>query len=109
MPMLAEMVDAVVGVDTHRDTHTAQLVDPLGRPLAELTVTNSEAGFAELLGWIAAHQPGPRLVLAVEGTRSYGLGLTRRASQAGLTVLEVEQPRRADRRGHGKSDPIDAR
>lgn len=106
--MLADVVDAVVGIDTHRDTHTAQIVDGLCRPLAELTVANSDAGFAELLDWIAAHQPGPRLVLAVEGTRSYGIGLARAALEAGLTVIEVEQPKRTERR-HGKSDPIDAR
>ena len=40
--MLADVVDAVVGIDTHRDTHTAQIVDGLCRPLAELTVANTD-------------------------------------------------------------------
>ena len=107
MSMLADVVDAVVGIDTHRDTHTAQLVDPLCRALAELTVPNTDAGFAELLGWIAARQPGSQLIVAVEGSRSYGIGLARAIAAAGLRVVEVEQPKRAERR-HGKSDPIDA-
>jgi transposase len=108
MPMLAETVDAVVGVDTHRDTHTAQLLDPLGRSLGELTFPNSTTGFGQLLTWIEANRPGPRLLLAVEGTRSYGIALARHATAAGLRVIEVEQPARVRRR-RGKSDPIDAR
>src|SRR5215210_6484872 len=106
MPMLADAVDAVVGIDTHRDTHTAQILDTGGRTLGEVTVANTDAGFAELLGWLAARQPGPRLVVAVEGSRSYGIGLTRFLDRAGLRVVEVEQPKRTDRR-RGKSDPID--
>ena len=34
MPMLAEIVDAVVGVDTHRDTHEVEIALPTGAPLA---------------------------------------------------------------------------
>ena len=52
--------------------------------------------------------PGPRLVGSIEGTRSYGLGLTRAITAAGLAVLECEQPTRKTRRGKGKSDAIDA-
>src|SRR4051794_26323413 len=107
MSMLADAVDAVVGIDTHRDTHTAQFLDAGGRTLGELTVANTESGFAELLGWITARQPGPRLVVAVEGTRSYGIGVARFLDQAGLRVVEVEQPKRTEHR-RGKSDPIDA-
>ena len=63
MAMLAEIIDAVVGVDTHRDTHTAHLVNPIGGTLGELTFSNSTAGFKQLLTWIGELQPGPRLVL----------------------------------------------
>jgi transposase len=107
MPMLAEVVDAVVGGDTHRDTHTLELTAPSGVPLATTTVDNDGAGFAAALAWIAEHAPGPRLVVALEGTRSYGVGLARAAAAAGLTVMEVQRPRRVARRA-GKSDPIDA-
>jgi transposase len=48
------------------------------------------------------------LAVCIEGTRSYGVGLARAASAAGLLVLECEQPNRKTRRGKGKSDPIDA-
>ena len=106
--MLAELVDAVVGVDTHRDTHQVEIALPNGAPIALTTISNDTTGYAELLAWIVDHAPGPRLALSIEGTRSYGVGLARAAAAAGLIVLECEQPNRKARRGKGKSDPIDA-
>jgi transposase len=106
--MVAEVVDAVVGVDTHRDTHQAEIAGPAGVPIATTQIPNSSAGFAALLAWIAERSPGPRILLAVEGSRSYGIGLTRAAAAAGLVVIEVGRPARTQRRGVGKSDPIDA-
>lgn len=54
MPLLAEVVDAVVGGDTHRDTHTLELTAPTGATISTLTVDNDEDGFATV--WCA---PGP--------------------------------------------------
>jgi transposase len=106
--MLAEVVDAVVGVDTHRDTHEVEIALPTGTPIAVCQVSNGSAGYAELLAWIVDHAPGPRIVVSIEGTRSYGVGLARAVSAAGLLVIECEQPNRKGRRGRGKSDPVDA-
>lgn len=108
MASLAERVDAVVGVDTHRDTHEAEIADATGAAIATVQISNDSAGFAVLLAWIAEHTPGPRIAVSVEGTRSYGVGLARALVAAGLLVLECEQPNRRQRRGRGKSDPIDA-
>ena len=119
MPMLAELVDAVVGIDTHRDTHHAEIAHPTGMPIATCQVSNDSTGYAELLAWIVDHAPGPQLVVSIEGTRSYGLPLARAVTSralheaaegedAGLLVVECEQPNRKARRGKGKSDPIDA-
>src|SRR5829696_10115679 len=108
MPMLAELIDAVVGVDTHRDTHEVEIALPTGTPIGTRKISNDNAGFAELLAWILDHAPGPRLVVSIEGTRSYGVGLARAVAAAGLIVIECEQPNRKARRGKGKSDPIDA-
>ena len=52
--------------------------------------------------------PGPRVAVCIEGRRSYGIGLARALTAAGLLVIECEQPSRKQRRGKGKSDPIDA-
>ena len=106
--MLAELVDAVVGVDTHRDTHEVEIALPSGAPIRTRKINNDSSGFAELLAWIGDHAPGPRVVVSIEGTRSYGVGLARAVAAAGLTVIECEQPNGKARRGKGKSDPIDA-
>lgn len=127
MTMLADQVDVVIGADTHRDTHALALLSPAGTLLAATTVANSAAGFAAALAWLGdaigqhsaagagagsapADDSAPaRVVIGVEGTRSYGAGLSRAFTAAGYRVVEVERPRRADRAGRGKSDPIDAR
>lgn len=107
MTMLADTVDAVIGGDTHRDSHTLEIASATGSPIATTTISNDVAGFATALAWIAEHTPGPRLVVALEGTRSYGIGLMRALQAAGIAVIEVTRPRRGERR-RGKSDPIDA-
>jgi transposase len=106
--MLADLIDAVIGVDTHRDTHHAEIALPTGAAIITCSISNDSAGYAQLLAWALEHAPGPRLVISIEGTRSYGAGLARAAAAAGLRVIECEQPTRRTRRGKGKSDPIDA-
>src|SRR5215211_5578764 len=50
--MLAELIDAVVGVDTHHDTHEVELALPTGTPIGTRKISNDNSGFAELLAWI---------------------------------------------------------
>jgi hypothetical protein len=73
-----------------------------------MRISNDSAGFAQLLAAIAEVAPGPRVAVSIEGSRSYGIGLARALAAAGLLVIECEQPSRKQRRGKGKSDPIDA-
>ena len=108
MPMLAELVDAVIGVDTHQDTHCASIVNAVGAELAVLTVPASPSGHRRLLDWAIKHAPTDRIVWAIEGSRSYGTGLVRALQSAGHRVVEAERPQR-NRRPHGKNDSIDAR
>ena len=109
MTMLSEIVDAVIGVDTHRDTHALAMLSPYGATIAETVIDSDDDGLTSVLTWISEHAPGPRVVVGVEGTRSYGTGLVRVLQAAGVTVVEVARPQRVNRRGIGKSDPIDAR
>jgi transposase len=108
MTMLTEVVDAVIGTGTHRDTHEAVIADAAGKPVTVMRIGNDSAGFARLLAAIAEVAPGPRVAVCIEGSRSYGIGLARPLAAAGLLVLECEQPSRKQRRGKGKSSPVDA-
>lgn len=106
MDMLAERVDAVIGVDTHTDTHTAVICDARGGVLATRTVATTTAGYRQLVQAAAEAAPGPRLVWAIEGTGSYGAGLSELLTQAGAEVIEVRAAVRP--RGQGKNDTNDA-
>jgi transposase len=108
MASVADVVDAVIGGDTHSQFHALEIAAPTAAVIAATVVANTESGYATAIAWIAEHAPGPRLIVGLEGTRSYGIGLARALNGAGYAVVEVEQPSRKARRGKGKSDPIDA-
>ncbi len=100
------VVEVVLGVDTHLDVHVAVVLDRLGRRLGELAVPTTARGYEKLLRW--AERFGCVRCAGVEGTGSYGAGLTRHLREAGIEVFEVERPKRRHLRRRGKSDPIDA-
>jgi transposase len=99
-------VAVILGVDTHLDSHVAVVVDHLGRPLGEVSVPTTVKGYERLLR--RAQDFGPLRSAGVEGTSSYGAGLTRHLRASGISVVEVERPKRRHLRRNGKSDPIDA-
>ena len=96
----------VVGVDTHKDEHVAVAVDGIGTRLSECRVQTTPAGYVRLERW--ATSIGDVAAFGVEGTGSYGAGLTRLLTGLGHKVIEVSRPDRSTRRRLGKSDPIDA-
>lgn len=63
-------------------------------------------GYIALLAWLESF--GTVTLVGVEGTGSYGAGLTRHLQAAGVKVVEIDRPDRQKRRRAGKSDPIDA-
>jgi transposase len=96
-----------LGVDTHKDIHVAVALDGLGRRLGTLSVPAIPAGYENLVNW--ARGFGPLERAGVEGTGSFGAGLTRFLQEAeGTKVFEVIRPKRRDQYRSGKSDPIDA-
>ncbi len=101
----ATMGQVILGVDTHQDVHVAVALDGLGRRLGELKVPTTMKGYQRLLRW--AEGLGPVCCAGIEGTSSYGAGLARHLKAAGVSVLEVERPKRRHLRRNGKSDPID--
>jgi transposase len=107
MSMLAELVEVVIGVDTHKDTHTAAVLDArTGGVLARATVTADPDGYAELVA-LADEHAGLR-AWAMEGTGGYGAGLARHLAATGELVVELDRPKRPARWAGAKSDPIDA-
>ncbi|MEU1390685.1 MULTISPECIES: IS110 family transposase [unclassified Nonomuraea] len=94
------------GVDTHQDTHTAAVIDPVGRVLGTEQFRATPAGYAALLVWMRTF--GHLTRVGVEGTGVYGAGLTRLLQAEHLDVIEIDRPDRKTRRFQGKSDPIDA-
>jgi transposase len=99
----------ILGVDTHLDFHVAVAIDHVGRRLGESSVPTTAKGYQMLLRW--AEGFGPVRCAGIEGTSSYGAGLTRHLRARGIEVLEVERPkhrRRSPRRNLEKSDTSDA-
>ena len=94
------------GVDTHRDVHVAAALDPLGGLLGSESFATDSAGYKALLSWLESF--GDVTKIGVEGTGSYGSGLSRYLRRVGVTVIEVDRPNREERRRSGKSDPLDA-
>lgn len=103
MPTLEHVV---LGIDTHKHAHVAAVLDGLGRLLGTHQFAATAAGHRELLAW--SRTMGSPTAAGVEGTGSYGYQLARFLQVAGLRVVEVNRPDRANRRRKGKSDTIDA-
>lgn len=102
---LAEIVDIVIGVDTHEKFHVAAAVAANTTGVIDtITINADEAGYTELVTW--ADQITQRRAWAIEGTNSHGAGLTRFLNQE--LVFEVDRPKRPKRRHGAKSDHIDA-
>jgi len=106
--MLAEELDYVVGVDTHRDRHVLAVVTaPTGTVVAGTAAPTNARGYRELLRVADRYAPGRR-AWAIEGTGSYGAGLARFLAGSGETVLEASRAPRTERRLRGKDDALDA-
>jgi transposase len=98
--------DIIVGVDTHQHVHAAVAINALGARLADTTISVGAKGYRELEVW--ARSLGVVRVFGIEGTGSYGAGLSRYLRAQGHAVLEVNRPDRRLRHQHGKNDRLDA-
>lgn len=98
--------EVLLGVDTHLDVHVGVIIDAVGRVRGTLAIATNPSGYAQLLCW--AQRFGVLRRAGVEGTGSYGAGLTRFLEDHGIKVVEVNRPDRSRRRSRGKSDPTDA-
>jgi transposase len=74
----------------------AAVVDMMGTTLATESFSTTRAGYRAVVRWLRSF--GDVRVVGVEGTGSYGAGVTRHLLDAGIEVLEVDRPDRSDRR-----------
>jgi transposase len=107
MPVLAELVDGVIGVDPHRDTLAAAALSSVGGVRAEIAVSADAAGYQTLLSFADAHLAGRRC-WAIEGAGSYGAGLAAFLRGHGEQLVEAGRPKRPPQRSSAKTDAIDA-
>ena len=97
----------VAGMDTHSETHHVAVLDgATGAVLGTREVAATRQGYALALEYATSFGSVTRW--GIEGTNSYGAGVTRHLREAGQVVREVIRPNRAERRLRGKSDPLDA-
>jgi len=97
----------IVGVDTHKTSHTASVVDRAGAEVETITLAADAFGYKRLLTFARRAGPGDRL-WAIEGTGSFGRGLTTFLLEQGEVVAEIDRPARPARRSGAKTDELDA-
>lgn len=99
----------VIGIDSHKRTHTAVAADGTGRKLGEKTVPATSAGHLELVRWAGRFETR---TFALEDCRHLSRRLSNDLLVAGERVIRVPPKlmagARRSSREPGKSDPIDA-
>src|SRR5665213_882545 len=96
----------IIGVDTHKYVPVAVAIDECGARPGELSIDANTPGYRALHEW--AKTLGRARTYGMEGTHSYGAGVTRLLRRAGERVVEVNRADRRSRHHNGKSDPLDA-
>ncbi|MDC5699376.1 IS110 family transposase [Intrasporangium calvum] len=94
------------GVDSHKDTIHVAVITESGQPVGDREFPTTVSGYRRAVAWLIEH--GPLVAVGVEGTSSYGVGITTELLAAGLSVVEVNRTRPAEKRKQGKTDPLDA-
>ena len=107
--MLATTVEHVIGIDPDRDRVTASVVDTAttGEQASAMFET-TRVGYDRLLKWADQHTQTASRVWSVEGSGSYGAGLTSHLAARGEWVTEFNNPNPTTGDG-AKTDALDAR
>lgn len=96
----------VIGIDTHLETNHLAAITDTGQLLGDAEFRTNPTGYWAAICW--ARSFGEVVSVGVEGTSSYGAGITEALQNNGIHVVEVNRPDRSARRRQGKSDPLDA-
>jgi transposase len=104
--MMTNETSRVGGIDSHKDTIHVAVITAVGQQVTDREFPTTQSGYRRAVAWLIGH--GPVSEVGVEGTSSYGLGITTALIQAGVRVVEVNRTRPAERRKKGKTDQLDA-
>lgn len=104
MPIVADVYDFVIGVDTHARAHQYAIITTAGRVVAERSFPNTTTGISKARDWIS-HTTRGAVLASIDGASSYGRRLSVALETAGLRVVEAPTP---GYRRSGKDDRIDA-
>ena len=107
MNQLGDQVEFVIGVDTHKYTHTASVIDTRGVELETFEVSADAKGYSRMLTLVQSRVRGLR-TWAIEGAGGYGRGLASHLVERGERVIEIDRPKRPARKNGAKSDGLDA-
>jgi len=108
-----KMYYTYVGVDSHKNTHTAVFINCFFEKIGELNFRNYPSDFETFLKRAQAHKPeGGTLMFGMEDCASFGLMLTKFLVNKGQSVKHVNAllvaRERKNRNISEKSDAIDA-
>lgn len=109
MAAVTERFEHVVGVDTHARTHTYCIIQSrTGSMVDTRSFPTTVPGMQRAVSWLRRRTHGTAVLAAVEGTSSYGAGITTALLTEGVEVAEIRALYRRSRARTGKSDPLDA-
>ncbi len=107
--MLAELVDHVIGIDPDRDWITAAVLDANTTGIvATAKFAANNDGYDEAVEWADTHTTAGDRSWVVEGSGSYGRGLTAALSRVGEWVIEFDRPHQRPTKDGAKTDELDA-
>lgn len=104
--IMTKVVGLIGGIDSHKDTIHVAVITSVGHEVADREFATTQSGYRHAIAWLAGHGQFARI--GVEGTSSYGVGVTAALHMASMRVVEVNRTRPAERRKKGKSDRLDA-
>lgn len=106
VPIMTNPQGNIAGIDSHKDTIHVAVITPTGAELADREFPTTQLGYRQVVAWLASNSPVE--AVGVEGTSSYGVGIAAELRRNGITVVEVNRTRPAERRRRGKTDRMDA-
>ena len=104
--MLAELVDHVIGVDPDRDWITVAAVDArTSAVIASDRFPATRDGYRDAMVWADARTAESERAWVIEGTASYGRGLSMALQRQDELVVEFDRPMRKATKDGAKTDP----